>query len=97
MLFYKVPNLIVKCVNGSPIRLLSLSLYAFQNKDSIQVTAVENGFQKPNFIVEIPLYKLFKHIGVLNQVEDYEEELMSMPNRHVIITQAISKYIHKNF
>lgn len=75
-----------------------ISLYSYQNKDSVMFTAVERDFNRHNFSLEVSLTKLFKHLVLSgSQQEDYQEDIMSHLNRSSYLLQALSRYVRRNF
>lgn len=96
--YYMVPQTIIKSVNGSPYRLVSINLNTYSQRDNIGCTIIEKDFNKAYFTVEVPCLKIFRNlISVVCTIEDYEEELYGLHYKHYAITQCLSRYIKKNF
>jgi hypothetical protein len=61
-MFFMVPNTIIKNVNGSPFRLMNITMATSQSKDLLSLTAIGKDFDRTLFTVEVPFAKLFKHL-----------------------------------
>jgi len=67
-------------------------------EQSLSYVCEERCFDQKNFSVDVPLTGLFK-LAILSgsNPEDIEEELESEINPHLLILQAITRYVKRNF
>ena len=96
-LYYRVPNLLVKYVCGSPYGIVTLGLTIVKDSESLMITIVEKDCDSSLMVCTIEYTNLFKSIiSPVSSLDHYEDDVMGMINRHEAIGYAITKYVKKN-